>query len=195
VYERFEKLQNKSRRVFRSSELTRIHRERLLKNGFLKEVMKGWLISWAPSVAPGDTTLWYASFWEFCVQYCVERFGDQWHLSPEQSLLCHAENTSIPQQVIIYTPKGTNNLVELLFGTSIYDLKVKQIPPDADLIEREGLRLFTSDAALTKVSESFFLRSPVEAQVVLSGIGDASEVLTRLLVGGHSVIAGRLAGD
>jgi hypothetical protein len=44
--------------------------------------------------------------------------------------------------VVIYTPKGTNNTVELLFGTSLYDLKAKQMPPKADLVERQGLRLF-----------------------------------------------------
>ena len=156
--------------------------------------MKGWLISSSPGSASGDTTPWYASFWEFCAAYCTSRFGQDWHLSPEQSLLLHAENTIIPRQVIIYTPKGTNNTVELMFGTSLYDLAQKRMPPAADLTEREGLRLFTLEAALTKVPESFFARYPVEAQVVLSGTRDASDVLARLLDGGHSAIAGRLAG-
>lgn len=187
------RLQKGGRRVFRSRELTRVHRERLLRNGFLREVMKGWLISSSPDVAPGDTTPWFASFWEFCAAYCTARFGRDWHLSPEQSLLLHAENTAIPQQIIIYTPKGTNNTVELLFGTSLYDLKQKEMPPNVDLVSRDGLRLFVPEAALIKVPEAFFARKPVEAQVVLSGIRDASDVLGRLLDGGHSAIAGRLA--
>ena len=187
-------LQKEGRHVFRSGEFTRVHRERLARNGFLREVMKGWLISSGPETAPGDTTPWYASFWEFCVAYCTSRFEQDWYLSPEQSLLLHAENTTIPQQVIIYTPKGTNNTVGLLFGTSLYDLTQKQMPPAADLAEREGLRLFTPEAALTRVPQSFFVRYPVEAQVVLSGTRDASDVLSRLLDGGHSAIAGRLAG-
>ena len=189
-----EQLQTKGRHVFRSREFTRVHRERLVRTGFLREVMKGWLISSSPETASGDTTPWYASFWEFCAAYCTSRFEQAWHLSPEQSLLLRAENTIIPQQVIIYTPRGTNNTVELLFGTSLYDLAQKRMPPAADLTEREGLRLFTLEAALTKVPESFFARYPVEAQVVLSGTRDASDVLARLLDGGHSAIAGRLAG-
>ena len=189
-----EQLQTKGRHAFRSREFTRVHRERLVRTGFLREVMKGWLISSSPETASGDTTPWYASFWEFCAAYCKSRFGQDWHLSPEQSLLLHAENTIIPRQVIIYTPKGTNNTVELMFGTSLYDLAQKRMPPAADLTEREGLRLFTLEAALTKVPESFFVRYPVEAQVVLSGTRDASDVLSRLLDGGHSAIAGRLAG-
>lgn len=189
-----EALQKGGRRVLRSGELTRVHRERLIRNGFVREIMKGWLISSSPGADPGDTTPWYASFWEFCARYCTERFADQWHLSPEQSLLLAAENTVIPRQLIVYAPKGTNNAIELLFSTSLYDLKQRQMPPAADLTERDGLRLFTPEAALIKVPPAFFTRSPVEAQVVLSGIRDASDVLVRLLEGGHSAIAGRLAG-
>jgi fido (protein-threonine AMPylation protein) len=189
-----QKLQKDGRRVFRSGELTRVHRERLVGSGFLREVMKGWLISSSPDVDPGDTTPWFASFWEFCTAYCAFRFAADWHLSPEQSLLLHAENTVIPQQVIIYTPKGTNNTVDLLFGTSLYDLRQKVMPPDVDLTERDGLQLFVPEAALVRVPEAFFERNPVEAQVVLSGIRDASDILGRLLDGGHSVVAGRLAG-
>ena len=189
-----EKLQKGGRRVFRSAEFGRVHRERLLRQGFVREVMKGWLISTSPGAEPGDSTPWFASFWEFCARYAAERFGGDWHLSPEQSLLLHAENTVIPRQVVIYAPKGTNNNVELLFGTSLYDLKAKEMPSDADLVEREGLRLFAPAAALTRVPEAFFARHPVEARVALSSIRDASDVLGRLLHGGQSVVAGRLAG-
>lgn len=189
-----QKLQKDGRRVFRSGELTRVHRERLVGSGFLREVMKGWLISSSPDADSGDTTPWFASFWEFCAAYCAFRFAADWHLSPEQSLLLYAENTVIPQQVIIYTPKGTNNTVDLLFGTSLYDLRQKEMPPDVDLATRDGLRLFVPEAALVRVPEAFFERYPVEAQVVLSGIRDASDILGRLLDGGHSVVAGRLAG-
>ena len=156
--------------------------------------MKGWLISCGPDADPGDTTPWFVSFWEFCAAYCTARFGSDWHLSPEQSLLFHAENTVIPRQVVVYAPKGANNTVELLFGTSLYDLRHEDMPPDADLTDRDGLRLFVPEAALVRVPEAFFVRHPVEARVVLSGIRDAADVLGRLLDGGHSVIAGRLAG-
>lgn len=193
--ERLQVLQSEGRRVFRSGELSRVHRERLVRHGYLREVMKkGWLIACSSGTAPGDTTPWFASFWEFCAAYCTERFGADWHLSPEQSLLLHAHSTAIPPQVVIYTPKGGNNTIELPFGTSLYDLKQKAMPPKDDLTERDGLRLFTPEAALVRMSEVIFVRFPIDAQVVLSGIRDASGVLRRLLGGGHSVVAGRLAG-
>lgn len=186
-------LQSGGQRVFHSRELDRLHRERLLRNGFVREVIKGWLISSSPSACEGESTPWHASFWEFCARYCQARFGDGWHLSPEQSLLLHAENSVIPMQVVIYTPRGKNNKLELLFGTSIYDLKQAEMPSATDMVVRDGLRLFSPAAALVKVPEAFFSRHPVESQVALAGIRDASEVLRRLLDGGHSVVAGRLA--
>ena len=187
-------LQKHKRRVFESKELRRVDRERLLRNGFLREVMKGWLISSSPSVREGDSTPWYASFWEFCARYCRDRFGDEWHLSPEQSLLLGAENTVVPKQVVVYTPRGTNNTVELLFGTSLYDLKQADVPRATEITVRDGLRLISPVAALVKVSEAFYIRNPIEAQVALASIRDASDILPSLLEGGRSHFAGRLAG-
>ena len=166
-------LQKSGRRVIQSNELSRAHRERLLTNGFLQEVMKGWLISSSPGARAGDSTPWYASFWEFCARYCSQRFDDEWHLSPEQSLLLLAENTVIPRQVVVYSPKGTNHNIELLFGTSLYDLKQAEMPSPSDVIVKNGLRLFSPSAALAKVPESFFSRQSIEAQLALGGLRDA----------------------
>ncbi len=187
-------LQEGGRRVIQSRELSRLHRERLLANGFLQEVIKGWLLSSSPGAHAGDSTPWYASFWEFCARYCGERFGDEWHLSPEQSLLLLAEDTVIPKHVVIYSPKGTNHSIDLLFGTSLYDLKQTDMPDPSDLTARNGLRLFSPSAALVKVPESFFGRQPIDAQVVLAGLRDASDLLRLLLSGGNSVKAGVIAG-
>jgi fido (protein-threonine AMPylation protein) len=187
-------LQKDGKRIFQSSEFGRTDRERLLEQGFLREVIKGWLVSTGPNTRLADTTPWYASFWEFCARYCAARFGKNWHLSPEQSLLLRAEQTVIPAQLVIYSPQGTNNTVRLLFGTSLYDLKQKEMPPAADLAEKDGLRLYTPAAALLRAPEAFFTRYPIEAQVMLTATKDPSEVLSRLLEGGHSVVAGRLAG-
>jgi Protein of unknown function (DUF1488)/Fic/DOC family len=187
-------LQGGGRRVFRSDDLSRVHRERLVANGFLQEVMKGWLISSSPSVRAGDSTPWYASFWEFCARYCNDRFGEEWHLSPEQSLWLQGERTVIPEQVVVNSPNGTNNTIKLLFGTALYDLKVTEMPAAVDLVARDGLRLFSPAAALVRVAESFFSRNPVETQVVLASLGEASDLLRLLLNGGHSAKAGYLAG-
>ena len=187
-------LQENGQRVFQTSQIARLHRDRLVKHGFLQPVLKGWLMSSSPSAHPGDSTAWFASFWEFCAAYCNERFGADWHLSPEQSLLLHAENTVVPAQTTIYSSKGHNNSVTLPFHTALYDLKQAQMPPQSQLTRRDALRLFTPEAALVRVTETFFRKYPLETQVLLARITDASDLLRILLDGGHSAIAGRLAG-
>ncbi len=187
-------LQAGGRRVFRSADISRTHRERLRDNGFLAEIIKGWWMSTSPKSSPGDTTQWYASFWAFCTAYCEARFGENWHLSPEQSLMLHAESNWVPSQLVVYAPKGSNNNTQLLHGTSIYDLRQKKMPPPDDLTVRDGLRVFTPEAALVKLIETFFQRNPVEVQVVLAALGQGAPLLSRLLDGGHSTVAGRLAG-
>jgi fido (protein-threonine AMPylation protein) len=189
-----QKLQTGGKRVFKSDQLSRVHRERLLRAGFLQQVVRGWLIASSPDSAPGESTRWFASFWEFCARYSEERFAAEWHLSPEQSLLLQVENTVIPPQVIIYSPKGSNNSTSLLFRTSFYDLKETQPPASDDLIVRDGLRLFALEAALIKVPEAFYAAKPIEAQVALASVREPSGLLRRLLDGGNSVVAGRLVG-
>src|SRR3989442_15209821 len=87
-------LQEGGRRVFRSDDLSRVHRERLVANGFVQEVMRGWLISSSPSARDGDSTPWYASFGEFCARYCNDRFGEERQLSPVQALFVHGGATA-----------------------------------------------------------------------------------------------------
>lgn len=58
--------------------MSRTHRERLLKAGFIKEVMKGWYIPCRPDEPPGESTSWYALFWAFCSSYLESRFEEDW---------------------------------------------------------------------------------------------------------------------
>ncbi len=188
------RLQRDGRRVFASSELSRTHRDRLRTAGFLTPVIRGWWMATDPTAPPGDTTAWYASFWEFCRRYCDARFGREWHLSPELSLLLHAEATDIPRQVVVHAPAGTNNTVELPFGTRLFDYAVGALPDESLLSQRDELRLLAVPAALARVQPNFYQQRPVEAQVALASVRDASDLLAILLAGDHSVVAGRLAG-
>jgi fido (protein-threonine AMPylation protein) len=166
--------------VFRPTDISRTHRERLLKNGFIEEVMKGWYISVNPNDTPGDTTPWYTSFWNFCSEYLDERFSDVWIVSPEQATSLHSGNWTVPHQLIVRTPKGHNNKTELPFGTSLFDLEYKH-PDNSQLEVKNGIRLFALPYALINCSSNFFTANPTDARVALAK-------------GGHSTIAGRLAG-
>lgn len=186
-------LQDAGKVAIRSSEISRTHRERLTTAGFLQKVMKGWYVSVSPAVQPGDTTSWYAAFWSFCADYLEHRFGTDWSLSPEQSLSLHAGNWAVPRQLTIRSPDGGNKPTQLLFGTSILDIKAS-LPAQNDTTVKDRLRLYSIPAALLDVPAGYFVQHPIDARVTLSSLTDASELLSRLLAGGHGIIAGRLAG-
>lgn len=186
-------LQNHGRVAIRASDLSRTHRERLARNGFLHEVMKGWYIPARSDETAGESTAWYASFWDFCATYLEERFGQDWSLSPEQSLLLHAGNRSVPRQLLVRAPKGGNKLTPLPHDTSLFD--VRYTMPDKDEVTvMDGLRMYKLPPALVASVPRVFLKNPTNVRAALSMIKDASEVLALLLDGGHSTIAGRLAG-
>jgi hypothetical protein len=186
-------LQDKDLVAIRAADLSRVHRERLLKNGFLQEVMKGWYIAAHPEDAAGDSTAWYASFWAFCAAYLRERFGSDWCLSPENSLSLHTRNQVVPPQLVVRSPRGGNKPTALPYGTSLLDIRAT-VPGEKDIEGKDGLRLFSLPAALIACSPAFFEQNPTDVRAALAAIRDASEVLDRLLNGGHSTIAGRLAG-
>ena len=79
-------LQERGFQAIPGTGLSRADREALLRAGFLKEVIRGWYIPSRPDEAEGDTTAWYARMREFVAGYAQQRFGDRWHLNPEQSL-------------------------------------------------------------------------------------------------------------
>lgn len=186
-------LQDRGVVAIRSTDLTRTHRERLLKNGFLLEVMKGWYILARPDETAGESTAWYASFWSFCAAYLGKRFGTDWCLSPEQSLLFHAGNRTVPRQLLVRSPKARNKVTRLPHKTSLLDVQAA-LPANTDIVERDGMRLFSLPAALIACPLGFYTQNPTDARTALSMVRDASEVLDRLLEGGHSTIAKRLAG-
>ncbi len=187
------KLQDEGIVAIQTKDMTRTDRERLVKHGFIKEVMKGWYIPTRPADPTGESTAWYASFWDFCGDYLESRFGSQWCLSPEQSLRIHSGNWDVPNQLLVRATKGGNKPIYLLHGTSIMDVRLN-LPDKNDIEIRENIRIMALPAALISCSPGYYPNNVIEARAALSMISDASEILHKLLDGGHSTVAGRLAG-
>lgn len=186
-------LQDRGIVAIRAAELTRTHRERLQKNGFLQSVIKGWYIASNPDTKPGESTAWYASFWTFCANYLDSRFGREWCLAPETSLAVATGEWSVPTQVQVRSPKGGNKPLALPFQTSIFDMRL-DMPPNTDMQETSGLRHFSIPSALIAAAPNLFTAQPIMMRAALATIKDASDLLGRLLAGGNTVVAGRLAG-
>jgi fido (protein-threonine AMPylation protein) len=192
--QRLHKLQNvNGAAAIRAKDMPRTHRERLKANGFLREVMKGWYVPSRPDEKEGDSTNWYASFWRFAAVYLETRFHKNWSLSPEQSLSLHGGNWRVPRQLLVRSPRGGNKVVPLPHGTSLLDLRAA-LPGPPDREHKEGLRVFSLESALIECSPQYFASHATDVRAALAMVRDASGLLARLLDGGHSRIAGRLAG-
>lgn len=179
--------------AIKAAKISRTHRERLLENGFIREVMKGWYISSSPGEKPGDTTSWYTSYWNFIADYLNDRFADDWCLSPEQSISLHSENRTVPIQVLVRSQSANNNITNLLHGTSLLEVSLT-MPAKKEIVKKHGINIYSLPAALISCSERFFIQSPNDVRALLLTIKDSSELLNPLIEGGHVHAAGRLSG-
>ncbi len=102
-------------------------------------------------------------------------------------------NWTVPRQLLVRAAKATNHITKLPHNTSLLDVRAA-LPEEADVVEVEGLRLYALPAALLACAPGSFARHPIDMRAALGMIGDASEVLGRLLEDGRSTIAGRLVG-
>lgn len=188
------KLQDDGKTAIKSGDLIRLQRESLVRNGFLRPIVKGWYMPCRPGEGTGDSTPWYAAMRDFILGYCTERFGDQWHVSAEYSLFLHTGKTITPLQVVVHSPLGQNGLLKLPDNCSILDYKTRDFTSATKIQLVEQIRVLSLPVALIRVPEAFFTTYAQDAHIALHQLRDASDLNRELLEGGHSTVAGRLAG-
>lgn len=188
-----QELQEKYGKALKTDQISRTHRDRLVKNNFLKKVTKEWFIINNPENKAGDTTAWYTSFWEFCKRYLEDKYGSNYCLSAEQSILFHGGSTKIPDQLIVRAPKAPNKKIDLLFGTSLYIMK-SDIQNEIESEKITQLNIQIKEEALTHMAPIMYEQNPIEVRTILAEIKDPSTLLKILLEGSHSVKAGRIVG-
>jgi hypothetical protein len=84
-------------------------------------------------------------------------------------------------------------VTKLPHSTSLFELQAA-LPPATGRTENDGLRIYSIEAALIEAAPRYFVNYSTDARTALGMIRDPSDLLARLLEGGHSTIAGRLAG-
>ncbi|VAW90422.1 hypothetical protein MNBD_GAMMA17-1442 [hydrothermal vent metagenome] len=165
----------------------------LVKNGYLKRIIKGWYLFDTDLLATkaGESALWYESIWAFIGQYLTSRFDDNYWLSAEASLDIHTANNSMPSQIVVYVKGGTESITQLPGNMSLLVTRSKTMPDD--LIKYCGVTVFSLEAALAKSTPSFFRNDPVTAQVALTNTN--FEKLTAALMHSKNIAsAGRIMG-
>ena len=180
--------------VSKHPSLTRVHRERLVKAGFMKPVILGWYLLSRPEERDGDSTSWHINMEAFVADYANSRFDRDWQLSPEQSLLRHSGETTLPKQTHIHAPKANNDVVPLPHGCSLLLYRgPKALQNPNPVVNANGLRLAPLEESLFRVAASFYALQPQAAQIALRR-ADINELARLVLKDGSTTVAGRLVG-
>lgn len=165
------------RGVIRGKQLKPATRRLLVGKGFLREILKGWYFVSDPTADQGDTTPFFANFWEYLAAYLNERFAAQYCLTPEHSLLRHAQNTVVPKQVSVMLAVNQTQLQPLAFAYSLMLYPaMSSFPPSQHIRTLHGLRCVSPEYALVQLTPSAFARHAAEVQMVLSSLQDPSAV-------------------
>lgn len=175
-----------------SAEMTRGDREILLAAGWLQEIIRGWYMLVRPDMATGDTTAWYANFWDFVLIYLGHRFGHAYCLSAESSLDLHMDSPVIPKQVIVIVKQGVG-LRTLMHGTSLMMYAdVANFP--TEIMQKNGINVMSLAYALCKVAPSYFQNNPREAELALRSIKTPDEISRVIIRYNLKTAASRLVG-
>jgi len=175
--------------IVQAVSLGRTDRERLLKNGWLTPIIRGWYILGHPE-GQGETTQWCASYWQFVRCYLAERFGTNYCLSSESSLDFFLDQNNIPKQLMVVAGSGGTTKVDLPHDTSLLAWK-GDVPQEREIIQ--GIQVMPLANALCRVSPTFFNHAPASAEIALR-LATPAAIARYVIDGGHSVVAGRMIG-
>ena len=181
------------RGIVRSADMNRTDRELLQRRGYLVDIIKGWYFLAKPATAAGESTAWYANYWNFLSVYLESRFGEAYCLSAANSLDIHLGVSTIPHQVIVMCGRGGKSVLDLPHATSVLTYEERGgISWGVDVVN--GLRAMPLALALCRLPETFFRQRQADAEIALGSLTSTTELVRVLLSGGHVAAAQRLSG-
>lgn len=181
------------RNILHASDLSRGDRNYLLPRGYLQEIIKGWYLLAQPVDLGGESTAWYASFWDFLSVYLEARFRVDYCLSAPSSLDLHIGGNVVPRQVVVMSTKASTGLLHLPHQTSLLTYQDRKNIP-AVIEEFRGLRTMPVSVALCRMPPVFFEREPVNAEIALRMIKSVDDLARIVLETNSPTLAARLAG-
>lgn len=157
----------------------------LQKQGYLHRIIRGWHFL-TSNVIADRSTVWPYFYWSFLRSYLRERFGPDYCISPETSILLHTDSTAIPTQVSVLVSKGGNGKVDLVAGTSLIYFET-ELP--AERSEDRGLQVFPRTLAVVRAAPQFYKTNAVDMIALLASLADPAD-LYRTIVRGRNARAG-----
>ena len=165
------------RGVVRGNQLRNAVRVLLLERGYLREILKGWYFVSDPLAAPGDTTPFFANYWEYLASYLSERFGNDYCLTAEHSLLRQAHHNVVPKQLNVMLAVNQSQIQELAFGHSVALYPGGKSFPAPEYQEMVmGVRCMAASYCLVMLNPRYFRDHAREVQIVMGKIDDPSAI-------------------
>ncbi len=181
------------KQVVKSASLGRADREMLAERGYLQDICKGWFLLNRPVEKDGESTAWYAAFWDFLAVYLEDRFGTDYCLSAASSLDAHTGANVIPQQIIVITAHGGKMVMELPHNTSLLIYQdAKNLPRTVEMVH--GVRVMPLTMALCRISPVFFESQPLNAEIALRAVKSVDDLVRSILEAESPSLAGRFSG-
>lgn len=163
--------------VVRGKQIKNATRVLLLERGYLREILKGWYFVSDPLAEPGDTTPFFANYWEYLASYLTERFGNDYCLTAEHSLLRQAHHNVVPKQVNVMLAVNQSQIQELAFGHSVALYPGgKSFPAPADQESLMGVRCMSAPYCLVMLNPRYFKDYAREVQIVMGKVDDPSTI-------------------
>jgi hypothetical protein len=179
--------------IIRSKDLSRIDRERLIKAGCLQRIIRGWYLLCKPYTDPGESTPWYAGYWDFLQQYLETRFGEAYCLSVSTSMELYLGKNYLPAQTIVTVKNGGTSTLALPHNMSLL-IYNEQNPPAINSTKYNDLNVVPFEYAICKLPASYYQQHPQEAEIALNMLDNPEKILHFLLKGGMVQSAGRIVG-
>ena len=163
--------------VVRGKQIKNATRVLLLERGYLREILKGWYFVSDPLAELGDTTPFFANYWEYLASYLTERFGNDYCLTAEHSLLRQAHHNVVPKQVNVMLAVNQSQIQELAFGHSVALYPGgKSFPAPIDQESLMGVRCMSAPYCLVMLNPRYFKDYALEVQIVMGKVVDPSTI-------------------
>ncbi|MGL1958408.1 MAG: Fic family protein [Colwellia sp.] len=154
--------------ILNSNSISPKERSLLTKHGYLKKIIRSWYLLDADLLAEsaGESALWFESIWSFIGQYLEDKFGSDYHLSPEASLDLLTGNNALPTQIIAFTKDSTPINVSLPNGMSLLILGTPK-EPYQKIFYKNSVYTHSLESALVECTPKIYTSNPVSVQLAI----------------------------
>ena len=178
--------------VVRSVDLSRIHRERLLKADCLIPIYSGYYFLSSPLMERDLGSLYNQGYWVFMSRYLSDKTGGEYCLNPQASLNLHTGHENPPPQLVVISKKLSLPGIELSGGQRVVIYAdEKRLPNHCDSLL--DVKIMSLGTTLTRLGPRDYTDSRDQVLTAIRMV-EQNELTRALLNEANLESAGRVMG-